>query len=202
MALTARFTLDENFPQGLTCAVCGATSLKVSHLKSYPDFVVCNRCGSGFVVEDGGEHVLYGNIPEEYPHARDLALRRWALPDDIAEASQEDRGAAAAVPIGLEPELSGQPEAQPPTASAGVLIPEQPEPEPAAPWEVPLELEALDVAEEAAPVAAGEQPLGRFSRLMASSPDPMAPLAFEPRAGQRDHARGGSPPPTSASAGD
>lgn len=181
MALTPRFNLDEGYPRGMTCAVCGATSLKVSHLKSYPDFVVCSQCGSGFVVEDGGDHVLYGNISEKYPHARELALRRWALPEDVAEAGREDRGVAGAVPIDLEPEPAGaEPVAS--AASAGVPIPSQPEPEPPTPWEVPLEAEpepqVAAQASEAEPVP--DQPLGRLSRLMASSPEPMAPLSFEP----------------------
>ena len=180
MALTPRFNLEESFPNGLACAVCGATSLKVSHLKSYPDFVVCSQCGSGFVVEDGGDHVLYGNIPESYPHARELALRRWALPEDVAEASREDRGAAAAVSIDLEPEPSGQPQQPVLPTSAGVPIPSQPEPEPVIPWEVPLEQGPEAAAQEPEPAAAGDQPLGRLSRLMSSSPEPMAPLAFEP----------------------
>ncbi len=180
MALTPRFNLDEDFPKGLTCAVCGATSLQVSHLKAYPDFVVCSQCGSGFVVEDGGDHVLYGNISESYPHARELALRRWALPEDVAEASREDRGAAAAVPIDLEPEPSRQLEQPAVPTSAGVPIPSQPEPGPVIPWEVPLGPGPRDVAEESEPEPAGEQPLGRLSRLMSASPEPMAPLAFEP----------------------
>ncbi len=58
-----RTTLADDFNQDQACSICGQKRLHVVHLDAYPDYVNCDNCGSAFVVEDGGERVMYGKIP-------------------------------------------------------------------------------------------------------------------------------------------
>jgi len=183
MASTPRQSLPDDFASGAACAICGAAALKVSHLKSFPDYVACDVCKASFVAEDGGERVLYGNIAEAYPLARGLALRKWATLAQVEAVARGERPAPvtpkpAAVPILMEPEVDRDASLRA-AASAAVPIPTQPEiarpPIRAVPldFEDELEAEAEQEEEEGIPAEVERDvALGRLSRLMASAPEP------------------------------
>jgi len=186
MASTPRLSLPDDFASGAACAVCGAAALKVAHLKSFPDYVACDACKASFVAENGGERVLYGNIPETYPQARGLALRKWATLAQVEAVAQGERPAPvlprpAAVPISLEPEVDRNASLRA-AASAAVPIPTQPEiarpPIRAVPLDFENELEPEpeldeDVEEDGIPAEVERDAgLGRLSRLMAGAPEP------------------------------
>jgi hypothetical protein len=76
-------TLDEGFAEGLKCAICGHDSLQVFHVANLPDYVGCEQCHSAFVVEEGGQRVMYGMIDPAYPETRNFALRKWTHPDEV-----------------------------------------------------------------------------------------------------------------------
>src|SRR3989304_5013098 len=72
-----RTSVEDAFTSGLRCAICSQSDLYVQHLPAYPDFVTCRACGAAFVVEDTGERVMYGKIPDGYPDTSEFALRQW-----------------------------------------------------------------------------------------------------------------------------
>jgi hypothetical protein len=51
MAAIPKATVEDDFIQGLTCAICGRPELLVQHLPTYPDFVACGNCNAAFVVK-------------------------------------------------------------------------------------------------------------------------------------------------------
>ena len=183
MASTPQQNLPDGFASGRACAICGAPTLRVAHLKSFPDYVACGNCKASFVAEADGERVLYGNIPESFPAARAAALRKWVTPVEVEAIASGERPAPApprpaAVPVPSEP--SFDPEAAlRAAASAAVPIPTEPEIErapfrgvllqpddrPEAEEEPAFEDEELVPRPESA-----EAPLGRLSRLMAGAP--------------------------------
>ena len=186
MASTPQQSLPDDFASGVMCAICGARALRVAHLKSFPDYVVCGSCKASFVAEADGERVLYGNIPEAYPQARAAALRKWVTLDDVEGVARRERLAAppaprfAAVPIPAEPEIDREALLRA-AASAAVPIPTQPEIERPPIRSVPLEFEdeiedkepaALEEGDADLVAAEPEAPLGRLSRLMAGAPQP------------------------------
>ena len=181
MASTPRQSLPDDFAAGAVCAVCGAAALRLAHLKSFPDYVACDNCKASFVAEDGGERVLYGNIPEAYPLARSLALRKWATLAQVAAVAQRERPSpprpvSVPIPIGSELDRDAPLRA---AASAGVPIPTQPEIARPPTRSVPLgyeeEVEEQPEQEEEDEMPAEmerDAPLGRLSRLMAGAPEP------------------------------
>jgi len=184
MASTPQQNLTDDFAAGRACAVCGAPALRVAHLKSFPDYIVCGNCKASFVAEADGDRVLYGNIPESFPATRTAALRKWmTLAEVEAVASREHPAPApprpASVPVPSEPPIDREASLRA-AASAGVPIPTEPEIERAPLRGVLLqpedEIEAEEeplLADEEEEVAAapGEAPLGRLSRLMAGAPE-------------------------------
>ncbi|MEX0788532.1 MAG: hypothetical protein WD040_07020 [Anaerolineales bacterium] len=94
---TPRKTLIDGFADSLTCAICGQATLMLVHHAQLPDHVTCSNCGSAFVVEDGGDRVMYGKIPESYPVVRRFALRQWAWPEAIARKAAPERTSHQAV---------------------------------------------------------------------------------------------------------
>jgi len=185
MASTPQQSLPDDFASGVMCAICGARALRVAHLKSFPDYVICGSCKASFVAEADGERVLYGKIPEAYPQARAVALRKWVTLDDVEGVARRERPAAppaprfAAVPIPAEPEIDREASLRA-AASAAVPIPTQPEIERPPIRSVPLEFEdevedeepaALEEEDEDLAAAEPEVPLGRLSRLMAGAPE-------------------------------
>ncbi len=96
----ARSQIEDGFIRGRLCAICGSPGLKVVRIPGVPDHVSCGACGSAFVVEDGGDRVMYGKIPADYPLIRRFALRQWAWLEAIERKAQDERrGVAAAPPI-------------------------------------------------------------------------------------------------------
>lgn len=107
MTPVPRRTIDDEYAEGRGCVVCGAIALTVFHLERFPDYIACGECGSAFVVEQDGERVRFGKIPEDYAEVRRFALKEWAWPEAIARRvaadrqpspeAEEEAGAAAAL---------------------------------------------------------------------------------------------------------
>ena len=100
MSLTPRVTLNDEFIEGLSCAICGNPNLTINHVENYPDFVSCDQCGSAFVVENEGSWVMYGKIPADYPLTSQFALRQWTWLDAVAQRAADERemGTSPVVP--------------------------------------------------------------------------------------------------------
>ncbi len=118
MATRPRAKLDDTFIEGRDCAICGESALQVVHLPNLPDYVNCSHCKAVFLVEEGGERVFYGEIPEEYPKTAQFALRQWAWPEAVANRAREERPAPeptsapeASVPLSPEPEPEAEDDA-------------------------------------------------------------------------------------------
>jgi hypothetical protein len=127
MPPTPRFTLEDNYTEGVHCSICGQTALKVVHLDRLPDYVTCKQCGSAHVVEEGGDRVMYGKINSDYPKTQRFALRQWAWAEAI-----EKRAAIERSPVDLEGLYVDVPQIEPEAAeeaipSAAVPIPTEPE---------------------------------------------------------------------------
>lgn len=91
MSLTPRITLNEEYIDGLSCAICGNPNLTINRVEKYPDFVSCDQCGSAFVVENEGSWVMYGKIPADYPLTSQFALRQWTWLDAVAQRAADER---------------------------------------------------------------------------------------------------------------
>ncbi len=163
-----RLTIDDSMIDGLPCAICGASALQTVHVKDYPDYVTCGECKSAFVVEDGGERVMYGSVPAEYPETRKLAVRQWAWYDNVEASAVAERPARArpGIPAGVPiPTLPEPP--RPPDRSVALTVPE---PEPlAAPAPAPMPAPTPET-----PPLPGPSPLARLAALTAAEPPPKA----------------------------
>lgn len=102
MLATPRSTLDHSFIDSLSCAICGRPKLNIVHNERLPDFVVCDHCGSAFVVEEGGERVMYGKIDPAFPDTSRFALREWAWLEAVARKADIER---QAVETAEEPDI-------------------------------------------------------------------------------------------------
>ena len=91
MTLRARLELEDSFAGEQACPICGESALSVVHLKGFPDYVTCARCGAAFVMEEGGPRAMYGSIPPEYPETRDFALKQWTSMEAIAALAEAAR---------------------------------------------------------------------------------------------------------------
>jgi len=91
MTLRARLELEDSFAGEQACTICGETALSVVHLKGFPDYVTCARCGAAFVMEEGGPRAMYGSIPPEYPETREFALKQWTSLEAIAALAEAER---------------------------------------------------------------------------------------------------------------
>ena len=105
MTPTPSLTLKDDYIDELGCAICGQPALQVIHVETFPDYVTCSICGSAFVVEEGGERVMYGKIDNAYPETQHVALRQWIWPETVekqpdrrplqrADTRQQPRGTA------------------------------------------------------------------------------------------------------------
>ncbi len=138
MSPTPRLTLKDDYVDDPGCPICGQPALQVVHVKTLPDYVNCDNCGSAFVVEDGGERVMYGKIDKVYPETQHFALRQWVWPETVEKQAASEHPPTApietptapfleeptpletslseavvppvAVPIPTEPEISPSPE--------------------------------------------------------------------------------------------
>jgi hypothetical protein len=118
MSLTPRKTLNDDYIQGLNCAICGNPNLTITHVEKYPDFVSCDRCGAAFVVENEGSWVMYGQIPAEYPETRSFALRQWTWLDAVAQRAADEREMRSPPPSTMEKTPEEIKETIPPSTQA------------------------------------------------------------------------------------
>jgi hypothetical protein len=133
MSPAPRVSLPDDFVRGQSCAICGADGLQVMHVPGVPDFVQCASCRSAYVADADSPLVMYGSIPEAYPHTRARVLRQWATLDAVEEASGDDRPSRPTPPpaapprrmVPLSPDADLSPADIP--FSAGVPIPNEPE---------------------------------------------------------------------------
>ncbi len=91
MASTPRANIADDVIQGLHCAICGEDTLHVVHIDRLPDYVECNHCKSAFIMEDGGERVLYGQIAEGFPQTSQFALKQWVWIEAVETRAHEER---------------------------------------------------------------------------------------------------------------
>jgi hypothetical protein len=135
MAPVPRATLDESFAEGLKCAICGHDSLQVVHVANLPDYVGCEQCNSAFVVEEGGQRVMYGMIDPAYPETRNFALRQWIHLEEVEVKALSEH---------------------PPTVPVEPIVPPFPEetlpPTPPTPEEIPASVDYVPPEETPAPV--------------------------------------------------
>lgn len=196
MALRARLELEDSFAREQACTICGQPALSVVHLKGFPDYVTCARCGAAFVMEEGGQRAMYGSIPPEYPETRDFALKKWTSLEAIAALAEAERPRPAEDRRGAQ-ELAAVPVAAPlPKAGllAGLPRVEIPEADPEAPLAEPPvvaepvvapepSLEPIDWPEPAAEAQASSAPDG--------APEP---FGWPPPAAEAEPAAGAEPP--------
>ena len=165
MTLRPRLELEDSLAREQACTICGETALSVVHLKGFPDYVTCARCGAAFVMEEGGPRAMYGSIPPEYPETRDFALKQWTSLEAIAALAEAER------PRRQSPDHGGvqHPPAAPPLDDQSVS-------------EDPLETEvAVEAQPAVAPAVEPEPPLEPFVwPAPAARPAPQPVLAAEP----------------------
>ena len=97
--MAPRKHVDDTFTQNLTCAICTADTLRVVHVENLPDFIGCETCESAFLLEEGGDRVFYGRIPDEYPETAEFALEQWHYLERVRESANAERQPAEAVDI-------------------------------------------------------------------------------------------------------
>lgn len=136
MAPTPRSSLSDDFAVNLNCPICGEARLAVQHTAALPDYVTCANCASAFVVEEGGERILYGKINDKYPRTQQMALKQWVLLEAIARRASDERQAEAETHSPVMPERPApEPMEVPPSPpaaedllrSAAVPIPTEPD---------------------------------------------------------------------------
>lgn len=127
-----RLQISPDWAQERRCFICENAALEAAQVENLPDYVVCKRCQSAFVLEDGGERVMYGKIADSYPETKQFALRQWRSPQEVEQHARAERPAPD-LP-GPPPQLGEVEEAESPQdresiSSAAVPIPTEPEPE-------------------------------------------------------------------------
>lgn len=181
MPSTPRPKIDDGYLAGKTCAICGAPSLTITRIPGLPDHVSCGRCSSVFVVEDGGDRVMYGKIPADLPSTRSFALRQWAWLEAVERkaASERETEQTASSPEGQE---AGRPVAG--TGEIETPPPVHPEPSTSRP---PVESPAEgDQAATPAPTAslplpvAKTPPIEPLPAVFRTRPEPTAAKPSQP----------------------
>jgi hypothetical protein len=154
MPTTPRLNIDESMVGSQACSICGEHALRVAHVDRLPDYVACGHCGAVFVMEEGGDRVMYGKIPVEYPQTSALALRQWLMPEVVAGHATAERPA----PVAAE---AAKPVEQP---SAPAELTDQPAGFVERPSDVepPLERPPAEATQEP------EEPAARFQALLRS----------------------------------
>ncbi len=200
MAPAPRLSLNEDFATHMSCPICGEPRLMVHHTSSLPDYVSCHNCASAFVVEEGGERVLFGKINDHYPRTQQFALKQWVMLEAVQRRASderlEDEDTTAPPEVGQAP-APAIPEAAPvppPSAdnllrSAAVPIPT--EPDLAWPPEKSISLEPEPESEPSladrlgpsAPMPASVEPDRPEPMQAPPSPLPATPSPPEPPSG-------------------
>jgi hypothetical protein len=119
MTSTPRVTLNDDFIDGMNCAICGQDSLQIVHVDNLPDYVACTQCSSAFVVEESGERVMYGKIDPSYAETHRFAFRQWVWPSAVERRAAQER--PPIVPTS-EPAASFPTETPPPESRSEVPI--------------------------------------------------------------------------------
>lgn len=91
MSLKPRISVEDNYVDGLICAICENPDLHVVHVDNYPDFISCGNCASAFVVEDEGSWIMYGKVNADLPETREFAVRQWTWLDAVRQRVQDER---------------------------------------------------------------------------------------------------------------
>jgi hypothetical protein len=112
MHTTPRFSIDDATIESQACAICGDQALRVAHLQKLPDYISCGSCGSVFVMEEGGDRVMYGKIPAEYQQTSELALRKWVMLETVREHAMSERPEAPPSEEATEQPPEPMPEAE------------------------------------------------------------------------------------------
>ncbi|NIS82316.1 MAG: hypothetical protein GTO14_19390 [Anaerolineales bacterium] len=153
MSPAPRSSLSDDYAVDLACPICGQVTLKVTHVERLPDFVSCGNCESAFLVEEGGDRVMFGKIQEAYPQTQRFALRSWAFIEAVARHAASERPPADSV----------QPHEEDILGSAVVPIPTEPDTPLPPQRPIPLEPEAVpEMAESTEPPDVPEPPM-RFT---------------------------------------
>lgn len=115
MTSTPRVTLNDEFIDGMNCAICGQDSLQIVHVDNLPDYVVCAQCNSVFVVEEGGERVMYGKIDPSYTETHRFAFRQWVWPSAVERRAAQERTPTAPTAEPVAPFSTDAPPPEPPS---------------------------------------------------------------------------------------
>lgn len=183
-----RSRIEDEFVQGRACAICGTRGLKVVRLPGVPDHVGCSGCGSAFVVEDGGERVMYGKIPAGYPLTCRFALRQWAWLEAIERRALHERKGltpAAPTPDWLSAAGPSQPGPVETTSEEPTALPDWMSPAP----EIGPELAAAPTVVDREQIRPPAAPI----RQPPAPPAPAAPAAAPAQPVPTEHI--GEPPP-------
>jgi hypothetical protein len=142
MASTPRANIADDTILDLHCAICGEDALHVVHIDRLPDYVECSQCKSAFIMEEGGDRVLYGQIADDYPQTAQFALKQWAWIEAVDARASEERPVRAeltsepSAPLSDEPTPTSQDEAGYPDTTEEDL--------PGEPWSVFDEAESVE----------------------------------------------------------
>ena len=86
-----RSKIDDGLIRASKCAVCDSPALHVVHLVDFADYVVCDACGSSFVMEEDGARVLYGEVSEQYPETEKAILKTWMSLEEVEQLARAER---------------------------------------------------------------------------------------------------------------
>jgi hypothetical protein len=156
-------TLEDRIAEGVPCTICGRPALRVVHIQAYPDYVTCQACGSAFVVEEGGERVLYGNIAAGYPETARFSLKQWTWPEAIERRAIQERPSQAPVEPPPPAEPAEQPavleeDLQPQATPSAAVLDEDSQPQLPPTAAVILEDEELPETSQGVPIAEPSAP--------------------------------------------
>ncbi|MGD8815418.1 MAG: hypothetical protein PVI78_13175 [Anaerolineales bacterium] len=116
--------INDSLISASNCAICDTPALHVVHLTDYADYIVCEACGSSFVLEEGGERVLFGVVSEKYPKTEKAILKTWKSREEVEQLASDERAERIVTPMvdaGAEAELIEEIAAPEPIEKADVL---------------------------------------------------------------------------------
>ncbi|HEY70598.1 MAG TPA: hypothetical protein G4O08_08450 [Anaerolineae bacterium] len=105
-----RLEIDDVPIRGSECAICGTAALTVVHLADYADYVICEACGSSFVMDEEGERVLYGKVSDQYPQTEKAVFKIWTDLETVERLASKERRERALPPSMFSAEEDDYPE--------------------------------------------------------------------------------------------
>ena len=60
-----RSVIHDDQIRGSKCAICENATLTVVHMTDFADYVICEACGSSFVMDEESDRVLYGKVSDQ-----------------------------------------------------------------------------------------------------------------------------------------